>query len=143
MDVGEKYPGFTHVALWVASTPATIAALKANDIAISHGPVKFGEDGGVSVFVRDPDRNVIELRGPDQADIEGVTRYVPWSICLPVQISAPASAGCAGEPPPRSFAPLNENPASMKSRALRRRRWSFRGTVGDPRPEPWAQAVGH
>jgi hypothetical protein len=51
--------------------------LKANEIAITQGPVKFGEDGGVSVFVRDPDRNVIELRGPDQAEIEGVTRYVP------------------------------------------------------------------
>jgi lactoylglutathione lyase len=77
MDVGEKYPGITHAALYVASIPATIAALKANEIAITQGPVKFGEDGGVSVFIRDPDRNVIELRGPDQPDIEGVTRYVP------------------------------------------------------------------
>ncbi len=77
MDVGEKFPGYTHVALYVASIPATITALKANDIGITQGPVKFGEDGGVSVFVRDPDRNVIELRGPDQPDIEGVTRYVP------------------------------------------------------------------
>jgi lactoylglutathione lyase len=77
MDVGEKYPGYTHVALYVASIPATITALKANDIGITQGPVKFGEDGGVSVFVRDPDRNVIELRGPDQPEIEGITRYVP------------------------------------------------------------------
>jgi len=77
MDVAEKYPGYTHVALYVASIPATIDALKSNDIAITQGPVRFGEDGGVSVFVRDPDRNVIELRGPDQAEIEGVTRYVP------------------------------------------------------------------
>jgi lactoylglutathione lyase len=77
MDVAEKYPGYTHVALYVASIPATITALKANDIAITQGPVKFGEDGGVSVFIRDPDRNVIELRGPDQVEIESVTRYVP------------------------------------------------------------------
>jgi len=77
MDVVAKYPGYTHVALYVASIPATIAALKANDIVISQGPVRFGEDGGVSVFVRDPDRNVIELRGPYEAGIEGVTRYVP------------------------------------------------------------------
>ena len=28
-------------------------------------------------FVRDPDRNVIELRGREQGVVEGVTRYVP------------------------------------------------------------------
>jgi lactoylglutathione lyase len=77
MDVGEKYAGYTHVALRVASIPETIAALKAHDIRITQGPVKFGEDGGVSIFVRDPDRNVIELRGRDQGDVEGVTPYVP------------------------------------------------------------------
>ena len=77
MDAPEKYPGYTHMALRVASIPATIAALKANDIAITQGPVSFGDSGQVSVFVRDPDRNVIELRGRHQDVIEGVTRYVP------------------------------------------------------------------
>lgn len=77
MDVPEKYAGYTHMALRVTSIPSTIATLKANDIAITQGPVSFGDSGQVSVFVRDPDRNVIELRGRDQHDIEGVTRYVP------------------------------------------------------------------
>lgn len=77
MDVGEKYPGVTHVALRVNSIPATIAALKSNGIPITDGPVKFGDDGNVSVFIRDADRNVIELRGRDQGPVEGVKQYVP------------------------------------------------------------------
>ena len=77
MDVGEKYPGYTHIALRVASIPDTIAALTANGIAITQGPVSFGEGGHVSVFIRDPDRNTIELRGRGQDAIDGVTRYVP------------------------------------------------------------------
>jgi lactoylglutathione lyase len=77
MDVPQKYPGYTHIALRVASIPGTIAALKANGIAITQGPVSFGESGHVSVFVRDPDRNVVELRGRDQSDIDGAIRYVP------------------------------------------------------------------
>jgi lactoylglutathione lyase len=77
MDVADKFPGYTHIALRVTSIPATIAALKAHEVAITQGPVSFGDAGQVSVFIRDPDRNVIELRGRDQGDIEGVTRYVP------------------------------------------------------------------
>lgn len=77
MDIGRKYPGYTHVALRVASIAQTIAALAANRIAITQGPVQMGQAGGVSVFVRDPDRNVIELRGRDQGEIPGLTRYVP------------------------------------------------------------------
>ena len=77
MDVPGKYPGYTHMALRIGSVPTAIAALKASDIAITQGPVSFGDSGEVSVFVRDPDRNVIELRGHDQDVIEGVTRYVP------------------------------------------------------------------
>jgi lactoylglutathione lyase len=76
LDVPEKYPGYTHVALRVASVADTIAALAANGIAITQGPVSFGKDGSVSVFVRDPDRNVVELRGRGQ-ELEGVKRYEP------------------------------------------------------------------
>jgi lactoylglutathione lyase len=77
MDVPDKFPGYTHIALRVTSIPATLAALKANDVAIAQGPVSFGDAGQISVFVRDPDRNVIELRGRDQGAVEGVTRYIP------------------------------------------------------------------
>ena len=79
MDVAEKYPGYTHLAFRVSSIKAVIEVLRANDVRITQGPVSFGRDGHVSVFVRDPDLNVVELRGrsEDLSSIGGVVEYVP------------------------------------------------------------------
>src|SRR5262245_65809855 len=58
MDVGEKYPGYTHVALRVASIKAAIIALRENGVRITQGPVAFGRDGLVAASVRDADLTV-------------------------------------------------------------------------------------
>lgn len=60
MDIDEKHPGYTHVALRVSDVKATQAALEAAGIALTEGPVTF-PSGAVSIFVRDPDRNVMEF----------------------------------------------------------------------------------
>jgi lactoylglutathione lyase len=79
MDVGEKYPGYTHVALRVESIKAAIEALRESGVRITQGPVSFGQDGHVSVFVRDPDLNVVELRGREEdfSSLGGLTAYKP------------------------------------------------------------------
>jgi lactoylglutathione lyase len=60
MDVPEKHPGITHIALLCPDILAAKAALEAAGIALSGGPVRFGPKAQ-GIFVRDPDRNVIEL----------------------------------------------------------------------------------
>jgi len=61
MDVPEKYAGYTHIALQVKSLKAIESQLKKLQIKISEGPVHFGEKYGSSLFIRDPDKNVIEF----------------------------------------------------------------------------------
>ena len=55
-----KRAGYTHVAFAVDSIEETVKRLGELDIAISGGPERLGP--GISLFVRDPDRNVLELR---------------------------------------------------------------------------------
>ena len=60
MDVPDKHPGITHFALLCPDILAAKSQLEAAGIALSGGPIRFGP-GAQGIFVRDPDRNVIEL----------------------------------------------------------------------------------
>ena len=60
MDVDMKYPGYTHYAIQVDSANEAKLFLEHLGLTVTEGPVTFG-DGKTSVFVRDPDRNVIEF----------------------------------------------------------------------------------
>ncbi|ALO36369.1 glyoxalase [Colwellia sp. MT41] len=62
MDEAVKKAGYTHVALEVNDMDAVIAQLKTLAIDITEGPVVF--PSGTSVFIRDPDCNVIEFHQP-------------------------------------------------------------------------------
>lgn len=58
MDIDEKHSGYTHIALRIASMDDTKDFLADTNIPIG-GSFSFG--GLSAVFIRDPDRNVIEL----------------------------------------------------------------------------------
>jgi lactoylglutathione lyase len=60
MDVPEKHPGITHFALLCPDVLAAKKTLEAAGFPLRGGPVRF-ETGAQAIFVRDPDRNVIEL----------------------------------------------------------------------------------
>jgi lactoylglutathione lyase len=60
MDVDMKYPRYTHYAIQVDSANEAKLFLEHLGLRVTEGPVTFG-DGKTSVFVRDPDRNVIEF----------------------------------------------------------------------------------
>jgi catechol 2,3-dioxygenase-like lactoylglutathione lyase family enzyme len=58
MDVDEKHTGITHVALTVGSLAQAREFVSEHDIKIT-GSFSFGDIS--AIFIRDPDRNVIEL----------------------------------------------------------------------------------
>ncbi len=60
MDVPDKHAGITHIALLCDDIAAAQARLAQAGIALSGGPIRFGPKAQ-GIFVRDPDRNVIEL----------------------------------------------------------------------------------
>ena len=71
MDVDEKYTGITHVALTVESLEEAKTFLADKTIKIT-GSFSFGNMS--AIFIRDPDRNVIELDAygsPSSEDSDG------------------------------------------------------------------------
>ena len=72
MDVEDKYPGYTHIALTVASLDIARAFMEANAIEVT-GSFSFG--GMSAIFIRDPDRNVIELDAYGDEGAEDTAGY--------------------------------------------------------------------
>jgi len=59
MQADEKHTGFTHIALEVSDAKSVIKQLAEKNIPLSGGPIKVLS--GTSLFIRDPDDNVIEF----------------------------------------------------------------------------------
>ena len=60
IDGAQKHPGITHFALLCPDIMSAKERLEAAGVPLSGGPIRFGP-GAQGIFVRDPDRNVIEL----------------------------------------------------------------------------------
>ena len=63
MDTDQKHPGYTHMALEVDDINEIQEQLQELGIAITEGPI-CTERGSMLLFIRDPDRNVIEFHQP-------------------------------------------------------------------------------
>ena len=63
MDIEVKHPGYTHVALTVSDVRAAQAHAENLGMTVSGGPVQY-PGGACGLFLRDPDRNVVELFQP-------------------------------------------------------------------------------
>lgn len=60
MDIKEKHPGYTHIALDVNDIQAVQSSIEKLGINITEGPITL-PNGGVMFFIRDQDKNVIEF----------------------------------------------------------------------------------
>jgi lactoylglutathione lyase len=63
MDIPDKHPGYTHMALEVSDLSAVETHLKRLGITITEGPIHM-PGGGAMLFIRDQDMNVIEFHMP-------------------------------------------------------------------------------
>ncbi len=72
MDVNEKYPGYTHIALTVTSLDDARKFIGSKKIEIT-GSFSFQKMS--AIFFRDPDRNVIELDAFSDVDSNDPTGY--------------------------------------------------------------------
>jgi catechol 2,3-dioxygenase-like lactoylglutathione lyase family enzyme len=72
MDIPEKHPGYTHIALTVESLADAERFMHDHSIAIT-GSFSFGKMS--AIFVRDPDRNVIELDAYGDTAADDPKRY--------------------------------------------------------------------
>lgn len=63
MDIVQKHPGYTHMALEVDDISEVQKLLQGRGIAITEGPITT-DNGALLLFIRDPDRNVIEFHQP-------------------------------------------------------------------------------
>ncbi len=73
MDEKKKYPGITHLALKMKDAEATEKFVTDNGIKIT-GRREFR--GTSTIFIRDPDRNVLELVGPGPSVAELIAEHV-------------------------------------------------------------------
>lgn len=60
MDIPEKHPGYTHIALDVNDIKAVQTEIDSLGIEITEGPITL-PNKAVMLFIRDQDRNVIEF----------------------------------------------------------------------------------
>jgi len=60
MDVPDRHPGYTHIALDVNDIKAVQDSVEDLGIKITEGPITL-PNGGVMLFIRDQDKNVIEF----------------------------------------------------------------------------------